>query len=96
MSFALSEKFCSQSSLLRVKVIYFDEWKGSRWKLCYSNENGLVSAAEVICSGDQQWKTKVFSLDKFDSKGIGPDKAHLFLVNQDALNDKFHLIEVSR
>ena len=98
MYFKFVDRFITRRpEVVKVKVVYYDEFAGSTWQLRYDNGTGsLATAATETCVGDGRWKTKTVTLTNAVFAGSGPQGADLALVNTDSLDDKFHLVEVQR
>lgn len=95
--FKCEEGFVAAPRSIKVKVIYYDELKGSQWELRYDavgDANKL--AGKVICEGTGRWKSVIFELQNAQFSGRGSKGSDLSIVNSDDLDDKFHLIEIEK
>lgn len=78
----------------RLTVTYFDEVAGSTWELRYDNGNSMTPALQVTCTGSGTWKKVAATVDDAAFGNGGPSGCDLWLVNTDARDDIFHMVEV--
>lgn len=78
-------------------VVWYDQEKGSTWKLDYdAGAPTMKTALSVTGKGDKQWHHEVITLHDTAFCHGGAKGADLALVNTDAKDDIFSLIEVHR
>ncbi len=101
MVFRLTDSFFSGGRLagaysVSVRVMYFDEGFG-KWALCYDALGDPNKRAyDVVKTDTKQWKEKVVTLADANFGKSGPMGSDLSLVNLDADDDIFHMVEITR
>ena len=79
---------------VQVRVVYFDEGTGT-WALNYdSTGENNKQAYRVTKTNSGKWKEKIVTLKDANFGNRGPQNSDLSLVNTDALDDIFHMVEV--
>jgi hypothetical protein len=99
MYFKLHEGFSqgSEPKVMTVTVVWYDGTAGSTWKLAYdAGKAEMKTALTVTGKGDQQWHHEVVTLNDAVFRHGGTKGSDLALVNTDAKDDIFSLIEVHR
>jgi hypothetical protein len=100
MAFDLADGFFGEPHNGRypveVRVVYFDEGKG-RWALQYdAMSNPQKTAVEVTKKGTNRWQEVRVTIADGAFNNRGPQRSDLRLVNLDAEDDTFHLVEITR
>jgi hypothetical protein len=101
MYFNLEDGFLNSAPLkgaypVEVRVVYFDEGRGS-WALKYDAvSNPQKTALEVRKTGSGKWKEVSVALSDANFGNRCPNGTDLMLVNLDQENDTFHMVEVTR
>jgi hypothetical protein len=101
MYFDIEDGFFSGKPLaaeypVRVRIVYYDRGSG-RWSLKYDAVTDRQKlACEVTKTDSGTWKEEIVTLRDANFGNRGPRGADLMLVNSDAEDDIFHMIEVSR
>jgi hypothetical protein len=101
MYFDIKNSFFSGKPLngdypVTVRVVYYDRGRG-RWALQYDAVGNPRKTACVVTKTDSgTWKERTVSLPDAYFGNRGPHGADLMLVNMDAENDIFHMIELTR
>ena len=99
MYFKLHEGFSQDNKpkVMSVHVVWYDNQKGSAWKLVYdAGEPAMKTALTVTGKGDQQWHDETVTLKDAVLLHGGTKGSDLALVNTDDQDDTFSLIEVHR
>ncbi len=99
MHFRLHEGFIegSEPKVMTITVVWYDATLGSTWKLEYdSGKSGMKTALEITGKGDQRWHHERVIIQDAVLRQGGPKGGDLSLVNTDAKDDIFSLIEVHR
>jgi hypothetical protein len=99
MYFKLHEGFSQDTKpkVMSVHVVWYDDHKGSAWKLVYdAGEPAMKTALTVSGKGDQQWHDETVTLNDAVLFHGGTKGSDLALVNLDDQDDIFSLIEVHR
>jgi hypothetical protein len=101
MYFDLSDAFFSGQPLagaypITIRVVYYDRGTG-RWALKYDAVGDRQKmACEVTKTNSGEWREQVVTLGDANFGNRCPRGADLMLVNTDAEDDLFHMIEVTR
>ena len=101
MYFDIQDSFFSGEPLngaypMTVRVVYYDKGTG-QWSLQYDAVDKPEKAAYVVTKTDSgTWKEKIVTLTDAHFGNRGPHGADLTLVNVDAEDDIFHMVEVTR
>ncbi|MDQ8201191.1 carbohydrate-binding protein, partial [Pelagicoccus enzymogenes] len=90
----LADNLHPNRSLVKVRIIYFDEHAGSTWQLRYDSGATGMKVRNFTNTGDLEWKEVVVTLIDADFQGNGTFGADIELINTDAFEDIFHRIEV--
>jgi hypothetical protein len=99
MYFKLHEGFSvdKQPKVMTVTVVWYDGTAGSTWKLDYdAGAKAMKTGLTVTGKGDKRWHHEVVTLNDAVFRHGGVKGADLALVNTDAKDDIFSLIEVHR
>lgn len=99
MYFKLHDGFSqdAQPKVMTITIVWYDAQAGSTWKLDYDAGNPTMKTGlSVTGTGDQQWHHEVVTLNDAVFLHGGAKGADLALVNMDAKDDIFSLIEVHR
>jgi hypothetical protein len=89
--------FADTAEQVSLSVIYYDSVSNSTWDLRYdAGTNGFLTALSVTGTGDATWKAVSTTLTNAVMQNNGPNSADFALINTDALDDIFHMIEVQR
>ena len=99
MYFKLHDGFSAdkQPKVMTVTVVWYDKTEGSTWKLDYdAGAKAMKTALSVTGKGDKQWHHEVVTLNDAVFRHGGAKDSDLALVNTDAQDDIFSLIEVHR
>ncbi len=99
MYFKLHEGFSqgNEPKVMTITVVWYDATAGSTWKLVYdAGTPTMKTALSVAGKGDKQWHHEVVTLRDAVFRHGGTKGADLALVNTDAKDDIFSLIEVHR
>jgi hypothetical protein len=99
MYFKLQEGFSqgNQPKVMTVTVVWYDATAGSTWKLDYdAGKAAMKTALTVTGKGDQQWHHATVTVAGAVLRQGGIKGADFALVNTDAKDDIFSLIEVHR
>ena len=97
--FKLHEGFSQghEPKVMSITVVWYDSQEGSTWKLSYdAGEPSMKTALSVTGKGDKKWHHEVVTLRDAVLRHGGIKGADLALVNTDAKDDIFSLIEVHR
>ena len=97
--FKLHEGFSqgNEPKVMTITVVWYDATAGSTWKLAYdAGQAEMKTALSVTGKGDKQWHHKVVTLNDAVFRHGGTKGSDLALVNTDAKDDIFSLIEVHR
>ena len=97
--FKLHDGFSADSKpkVMTVTVVWYDGEEGSTWKLDYdAGEPTMKTAVTVTGKGDKKWHHEVVTLKDAVFRHGGTKGSDLALVNTDAKDDIFSLIEVHR
>ena len=87
----------AQPKVMTITVVWYDAQAGSTWKLDYdAGTPTMKTALSVTGKGDKQWHHEVVTLRDAVLRHGGIKGADLALVNTDAKDDIFSLIEVHR
>ncbi len=101
MGFALKDSFFGNKTLkgaypVTVRVVYFDKGKG-QWALHYDAVGDPNKKADIVTKTDTgKWMEKVFTLKDANFGKAGWSGSDLSLVNVDAEDDIFHMVEITR
>jgi hypothetical protein len=101
MSFDIKDSFFSGKPLagacpVTVRVVYYDRGKG-QWALRYDAVSNPDKTAVVVTKTDSgQWKEESITLADANFGNRAPNGADLVLINTDAEDDVFHMVELSR
>ena len=101
MGFRLTDSFFGGGPLagaysVTVRVMYYDTGRG-RWALYYDAVgNPNKKAYEVLKTDTKEWKEKVVTLSDANFGKSGEMGSDLSLVNVDAEDDIFHMVEITR
>jgi hypothetical protein len=99
MYFKLHEGFAQgdEPKTMTVAVVWYDGTDGSSWKLDYdAGQAAMKTALTVTGKGDEQWHHEVVTLNDAVFRHGGTKGSDLALVNTDAKDDIFSLMEVHR
>lgn len=99
MYFKLHDGFSegSEPKAMTITVVWYDATEGSTWKLDYdAGKSGMKTALNITSKGDQQWHHERVIIEDAVLRHGGPKGADFALVNTDAKDDIFSLIEVHR
>jgi len=97
MYFTFAPGFISEPiNQIKLSVIYYDDTAGSSWDLCYDSIDGWKTARSVTNRGGNVWRKIHVTVNDAVMAGGGPNGCDLALVNTDALDDVFHLIEIEK
>ena len=99
MYFKLHEGFSegNEPKVMSITVVWYDGEAGSTWKLDYdAGKGGMKTALNVTGKGDKQWHHEAVTLRDAVFQHGGTKGADLALVNTDAKDDIFSLVEVHR
>ena len=97
--FKLREGFSQDAKpkVMSITVVWYDGQEGSTWKLDYdAGAPTMKTALSVTGKGDKQWHHEAVTLPDAVFRHGGTKGADLALVNTDAKDDIFSLIEVRR
>ncbi len=97
--FKLHDGFSADASpkVMSITVVWYDGQEGSTWKLDYdAGTPTMKTALTVTGKGDKQWHHEVVTLRDAVFRHGGTRGADLALVNTDAQDDIFSLVEVHR
>jgi hypothetical protein len=97
--FKLHEGFSqgNEPKVMTITVVWYDATAGSTWKLDYdAGKAEMKTALSVTGKGDKQWHHEVVTLNDAVLRHGGTKGSDLALVNTDAKDDIFSLIEVHR
>ena len=97
--FKLHEGFSQDANpkVMSITVVWYDAQAGSTWKLDYDAGNSTMKTALTVTGkGDKQWHHQVVTLRDAVLRHGGIKGSDLALVNTDAKDDIFSLIEVHR
>ena len=99
MVFKLQDGFSQDTKpkVMAVNVVWYDAEPGSTWKLDYdAGAPTMKTAVTVTGKGDKQWHHETVTLKDAVFRHGGTKGSDLALVNTDAKDDIFSLIEVHR
>ena len=99
MYFELHEDFSADAKpkVMTVTVVWYDGEEGSTWRLDYdAGAPAMKAAMTVTGKGDKKWHHEVVTLKDAVFRQGGTKGSDLALVNTDAKDDIFSLIEVHR
>lgn len=99
MYFKLHDGFSDNASpkIMNITVVWYDAHEGSTWKLDYdAGDAKMKTALTVTGKGDKKWHHETVTLRDAVLRHGGAKGSDLALVNTDAKDDIFSLIEVSR
>jgi hypothetical protein len=97
--FKLHDGFSADAKpkVMSVTVVWYDGAEGSTWKLDYdAGSSTMKTALSVTGKGDKQWHHEAVTLPDAVFRHGGTKGADLALVNTDAKDDIFSLVEVHR
>jgi len=87
----------AQPKVVSITVVWYDAQAGSTWKLDYdAGASTMKTGLMVTGKGDRQWHHEAVTLRDAILRRGGTKGADLALVNTDAKDDIFSLIEVHR
>jgi hypothetical protein len=101
MYFNIDDAFFTNKALngqysVKVKVVYFDQGTGS-WELKYDAQSSAQkSALKITKTNTGTWKTATVNLTDAYFGNRCPNSTDLMLVNSDAEDDIFHIVELTR
>jgi hypothetical protein len=101
MRFDIKDSFFSGKPLggaypVTVRVVYFDQGTG-KWSLQYDAvKDAKKTAFTVTKTNSGTWKERVVTLNNAQFGNGCPGGGDLMLVNEDAEDDIFHMIELTR
>lgn len=82
---------------MTLHVVWYDQEKGSTWQLVYdAGGSTMRTALQVTGTGDKQWHDETITVKDAVFQGGGTKGSDIALVNTDAMDDIFSLIEVHR
>ncbi|MCU0914933.1 MAG: T9SS C-terminal target domain-containing protein [Planctomycetes bacterium] len=99
LNFKLHDGFSQDAKpkVMSITVVWYDGTEGSTWKLAYdAGHAGMKTALTVTGKGDKQWHHETVTLNDAVFRHGGIKGSDLALVNTDAKDDIFSLIEVHR
>ena len=99
MYFKLQEGFSADAKpkVMTITVVWYDGQKGSTWKLAYdAGAPTMKTALTITGKGDKRWHHESVTLRDAVFNHGGKKGADLALVNTDAKDDIFSLVEVHR
>jgi len=99
MYFKLHDGFLkdAQPKVMSLTVVWYDAQAGSTWKLDYdAGKPTMKTGLSVTGKGDKQWHHETVTLRDAVLRHGGTKGSDLALVNTDAKDDIFSLIEVHR
>ena len=99
MYFKLRDGFSQDAKpkVMSITVVWYDGQEGSTWKLDYdAGAPAMKTALSVTGTGDKRWHHEAVTLPDAVFRHGGTKGADLALVNTDAKDDIFSLIEVHR
>ena len=99
MHFKLHDGFSQDAKpkVMSITVVWYDKTAGSTWKLDYdAGTPTMKTGLTVTGKGDKQWHHEVVTLRDAVLRHGGTKGSDLALVNTDAKDDIFSLIEVHR
>jgi hypothetical protein len=99
MYFKLHDGFSrgTKSQTMTMTVVWYDENKGSKWKLDYdAGEHIMKTALTVTGNGDKQWHHQTVTVEDAVLRQGGANGSDFALINTDDKDDIFSLIEVHR
>ena len=97
--FKLHDGFSADAKpkVMSITVVWYDGVEGSTWKLDYdAGASTMKNAVSVTGKGDKQWHHEAVTLQDAVFRHGGTKGSDLALVNTDAKDDIFSLIEVHR
>jgi hypothetical protein len=101
MYFDIKDSFFSGKPLggaypVAVRVVYYDRGSG-KWALQYDAVGNPRKTAYVVTKTDSgTWKERTVALSDAYFGNRGPHRADLMLVNMDAEDDVFHMVELAK
>lgn len=99
MYFKLHEGFSqgNEPKTMTINVVWYDSIKGSTWNLQYdAGKPKMKTALTVTGKGDKQWHHETVTINDAVLQYNGTKGSDFALVNSDAKDDIFSLIEVQR
>ncbi len=99
MYFKLRDGFSLDAApkVMSITVVWYDGTEGSTWKLDYdAGRAAMQTALTVTGKGDKQWHHETVTLNDAVFRHGGTKGCDLALVNTDASDDIFSLLEVHR
>ena len=99
MYFKLYEGFSqgNEPKVMTISIVWYDNIKGSTWKLAYdAGKSEMKTALAVIGKGNKQWRHETVTINDAVLRYNGTKGSDFALVNTDAKDDIFSLIEVQR
>jgi hypothetical protein len=99
MYFKLHDGFSrgTKHQTMTMTVVWYDENKGSKWKLDYdAGEHIMKTALTVTGNGDKQWHHQTVTVEDAVLRQGGANGSDFALINTDDKDDIFSLIEVHR
>ncbi len=99
MYFKLHDGFSqgNEPKVMSITVVWYDGQAGSSWKLDYDAGTPTMKTAQIVTGkGDKQWHHEAVTLRDAVFRHGGTKGSDLALVNTDAKDDIFSLIEVHR
>ena len=99
MYFKLHDGFSqgNEPKVMTVTVVWYDSIKGSSWKLVYdAGKPQMKTALTVTGKGDRKWHHETIMMNDAVLRYNGTKGSDFALVNTDAKDDIFSLIEVHR
>lgn len=99
MYFKLHDGFSAdkQPKVMALHVVWYDQEKGSTWQLAYdAGASTMKTALQITGTGDKQWHDETITVKDAVFQHNGTKGCDIALINTDAKDDIFSLIEVHR
>lgn len=99
MYFKLHEGFSQDAKpkVMSINIVWFDKQVGSSWKLDYDGGGKTMKTALIVTGkGDQKWHHETVTIKDAVFRYGGQKGSDLAIVNTDAKDDIFSIIEVKR
>jgi hypothetical protein len=99
MYFKLHDGFSKDNKpkQMTLHVVWYDSQAGSTWKLVYdAGTPDMKTALSITGKGDKQWHDETVTLNDAVLHHGGTKGSDIALINTDAKDDVFSLIEVHR
>ncbi|MCX6309191.1 MAG: T9SS C-terminal target domain-containing protein [Bacteroidia bacterium] len=97
--FKLHEGFSqgNKPKVMTIAIVWYDSIKGSTWNLVYdAGKPQMKTALTVTGNGDQQWHHETVTINDAVFRYNGTKGSDFAIINTDAKDDIFSLIEVHR